>query len=93
MNKYNHINSVKELDAELARKKLEKQLINQQLSTNVEIVKEAMKPSNLLLLLAQSLTSKKEESSLPNLLVRISSEILKSVQATKYGFKLLNKLF
>lgn len=93
MNKYSHIKSFEDVDAELIRIKEQKRLIKTQLNQNVEFVRAALKPTTLFWMLAQSLTASEGKSTLPHLLVKIASELLTTVQASKYGLKLIKKLF
>jgi hypothetical protein len=93
MNKYSHIKSFKDVDAELIKIDEQKRLIKNQLNQNVEMVRAALTPSTLFWMLAQSLTASEGKNSLPRLLVKIASELLTTVQASKYGLKLIKKLF
>lgn len=93
MNKYSHIKSFKDVDTELIKIDEQKRLIKNQLNQNVEMVRAALTPSTLFWMLAQSLTASEGKNSLPRLLVKIASELLTTVQASKYGLKLIKKLF
>ena len=93
MNRYAHINSFEEVDAELLRLANEKRLIKQQTAMNVEVIRESLKPRNLFWMLAQSLTAKEGKSTLPSFLIKIASELFTTIEASKYGIKLIKKLF
>lgn len=93
MNKYSHIQSFEDVDAELVRINEQKRLIKNQMTHNVELVRESLKPSNIFWMLAQSLTAKDGKNTLPHMLVKIASELITSVQASKYVIKLIKKLF
>jgi hypothetical protein len=91
--KFSHIKSLRDIDEEILRTELKKEIIKEDISLRVATVREMLKPASLVWQLLRSFTSKNGENSASAVLIRAISEVLTTVEASKYGLHLLKKIF
>lgn len=93
MYKFDHIRSVKDIDNEIARTELRKRYIKDELSFKADTAKNMLKPATIGWQLLRMVMSKNSSGTPAAKLIKIATEIVTTVEATKYGLKLLQKVF
>lgn len=93
MNKFSHISSIKDIDDEILRTELKKKIIREDLSLRVGTAKQLLRPATFGLQLLQILSTRNTGKSLPSFILRVVTEIINTAEASKYGFKLLKRIF
>ena len=91
--KFSHIKSMRDIDEEILRTELKKEIIKEDISLRVATVREMLKPASLVWQILRGFISKNGENSASSILIKTVSEILTTVEASKYGFALLKKIF
>jgi hypothetical protein len=93
MYKFGHINSVKDLDNEILKTELKKRIIKDELALQAKSAREMLKPSAIGRQLLMLVLSNGSSQTPASILLKAAMEIFATVEASKYGFKLLKKVF
>jgi len=91
--KFSHVKSLRDIDNEILRTEVKKEIIKEDISLRVATVREMLKPASLMWQILRSFTSKSGANSVSSTLIKTVTEILTTVEASKYGFELLKKVF
>jgi hypothetical protein len=84
---------MKALDDEIFKTKLKKTIIKQDIEAQANSIRSILKPATLGWQLIRMVTSKNSDSAPSSVLLRSVMEIITTAEASKYGFKLLKKIF
>jgi len=89
--KFSHVKSLRDIDNEILRTEVKKEIIKEDISLRVATVREMLKPASLMWQILRSFTSKSGANSVSSTLIKTVTEILTTVEASKYGFELLKR--
>lgn len=93
MSKFSHISSVKDIDSEISKTELKKRIIKEDLALKARSAKELLKPATLGWQLVRMFLSKNDSSTPASILIKTATEFITTIEASKYSFKLLKKIF
>jgi hypothetical protein len=91
--KFSHIKSLSDLDDEIIRTELKKSIIRNDIALRVSNVREMLKPASLGWQLVKLILPRNAEGSASSILIKTVLEILTTVEASKYGWRLLKRIF
>jgi hypothetical protein len=91
--KFSHIKSLRDIDDEIMRTELKKSIIRNDISLRVSNVREMLKPASLGWQLVKLILPRNGENSASSILIKTALEVLTTVEASKFGWKLLKRIF
>jgi hypothetical protein len=84
---------MKALDEEITKAQLRKEIIKEEMSVQAKMAGSFIKPLSLGWQLVRMLTSADKSKTPSSVLLRVITEIISTVEASKSGVKLLKKIF
>lgn len=93
MSKFSHISSIEDLDKEILKTELKKRIIKDDIALRAKSVKEMLKPVTIGWQLVRMLMSNRPSKTPASMIIKIATEILTTVEASKYAVKFIKRVF
>jgi hypothetical protein len=90
MSDYKHVSSLRDLDNEILKTQIKKEIIRKELYTQVEIARRSLTPAVIGLQIARTIQSK--DASTSEKIIGIISKVLGGIEASKFGAQLIKKV-
>lgn len=93
MSKFGHISSMKDLNTEITELEIKRQIIKNELVLRTKLAKEDLTPTAVGWEALSIFLSKDKSNKLVSALIKTVVKMIATKEASKYGLKLLKKIF
>ena len=93
MHKFSHIKSLKTLEEEILKSQLKKKIIKEEMNNKARAARNILKPFSFGIQLLRMFGSADASKKPSSMLLRGVTEIISTVEASKYGIELIKKIF